>query len=129
MVPTINFCFPLIYFIPIIFQFVKNISTLEATVRLLPFLFILVFAVILNSVLIKETGDFMLLYLAGGILSTLGLVLIYMIDLNSSTSRIYSYSTILAIGEEFTSQAYFLITQAKIEPHQLSVATRFIDCT
>ncbi|TGO49065.1 hypothetical protein BCON_0222g00150 [Botryotinia convoluta] len=67
-------------------------------------------------------------YLAGGILSTIGAALMYTIDLNSSTGRIYGYSVILAVGEGFTSQASFSIAQAKVESHQLSAATGFINC-
>ena len=45
-----------IYFIPLFFQFVYNYSALEAGIRLLPFVVVLVFAAMLNGGLMAKFG-------------------------------------------------------------------------
>ncbi|QSZ37759.1 hypothetical protein DSL72_008858 [Monilinia vaccinii-corymbosi] len=121
-------CFLPIYFIPIYFQFALSDSALASAVRLLPFVFVLVFAVVLNGLLMGKTGYYMPWYLAGGILVTIGSALMYTIDLDSSTGKVYGYSVILALGTGFFSQASFPVAQAKVEPHQLSAVTAYIGC-
>ncbi|PQE17061.1 hypothetical protein CJF30_00003771 [Rutstroemia sp. NJR-2017a BBW] len=125
---SITACFLPIYFIPIFFQFALNDSALAAAVRLLPFVFILVFAVILNGVLMGKNGYYMPWYLAGGIFVTIGSALMYTVNLDSGTSRVYGYSVILAFGTGCFSQASFPVAQAKVKPTQLSAATGFIGC-
>ena len=48
-----------IYMIPIFFQFTRNDSALEAGVRLLPFIFLMIFAVISNGTILSAYGYYM----------------------------------------------------------------------
>ena len=61
-----------IYFIPLYFQFVKDDGALESGVRLLPFVLILVFAVMLNGAMMAKFGYYMMEVLLDwiGMLST-----------------------------------------------------------
>ena len=60
------------FYIPLYFQFVRGDSPLEAGVRLLPFIVLMVFFGLLNGALMSLFGYYMPWYLAGGILTTVG---------------------------------------------------------
>ncbi len=115
-----------IYFIPLYFQFVRNDSALEAGVRLLPFVLLLVFAVMFNGAMMGKLGYYMPWYLLGGVLSLVGGTLLYTITVNCSTSRVYGYTAITALGAGLFSQAGFPIAQVKVAPEMISHAVAFI---
>lgn len=115
-----------IYFIPLYFQFVRNDSALEAGVRLLPFVLLLVFAVMFNGAMMGKLGYYMPWYLLGGVLSLVGGALLYTITANCSTSRVYGYTAITALGAGLFLQAGFPIAQVKVAPEMISHAVAFI---
>jgi hypothetical protein len=117
-----------IYFIPLYFQFVRNDDALEAGVRLLPFVALLVFAVIFNGVLMSKFGYYMPWYLLGGILAVIGGALLYTVNPLSSTGRIYGYSVLPAIGAGLFSQASLSVAQVKVEPDKVPHAVAYIGC-
>lgn len=115
-----------IYFIPLYFQFVRNDSALEAGVRLLPFVVLLIFAVMFNGAMMGKLGYYMPWYLLGSILSLIGGALLHTISVDSSTSRVYGYSIITAFGVGLFSQAGFPIAQVKVAPAMISQAVAYI---
>lgn len=125
---SISCVFIPIYFIPLFFQFVRNDSALESAVRLLPFVFIVVFAGLLNGSTMAKYGIYMPWFLVGGILVTIGGALFYTVKLDSSTGTIYGYSVITAFGAGLFTQAPFSIAQAKVEPDRVPRVTAFINC-
>jgi hypothetical protein len=117
-----------IYMIPIFFQFTRNDSALEAGVRLLPLIFLMIFAVIANGAIMSAFGYYMPWYLSGGILAVIGGALMYTVDTTSSTSRVYGYSVIIGLGTGMFAQASFSVAQAVVEPHLIASAVGFITC-
>ena len=117
-----------IFFIPLYFQFVRSDTALEAGVRLLPFVCLLVFFCMVNGAVMSKTGYYMPWYLGGGILAVIGSALMFTVTESSSTSRIYGYSVILAIGTGSFVQASFSVAQAKVKPHEIPLAVGFITC-
>lgn len=117
-----------IYMVPILFQFTRNDSALEAGVRLLPFIFLMILFIITNGIVMSQTGYYMPWYLAGGILTVVGGALMYTIDDGSSTSKIYGYSVIVGIGVGMFGQASFSVAQAVVDPALVPHAVGFITC-
>ena len=117
-----------IYFIPLYFIFVKNDSALDAGVRLLPFVFLLVFFCIANGGILSAYGLYMPWYLVGGLFVVAGGAAMYTIDSNTSTGAIYGYSILLGIGAGMYVQTSFSVAQAKTEPHMIPLAIGFITC-
>lgn len=115
-----------IYFIPLFFQFARNDSAIEAGVRLLPLVCLLVFAVVLNGALMSKYGYYMPWYLAGSCLALIGSALMYTVKLDTSTSKIYGYTVLLGIGGGMYAQAGFAIAQVKVQPHEIPSAIGFI---
>lgn len=117
-----------IYMIPIFFQFTRNDSALEAGVRLLPLIFLMIFAVITNGAVMSAYGVYMPWYTVGGILTVIGGALMYTVDTESSVSRVYGYSVILGLGVGMFAQASFSVAQAVVAPELIPSAVGFITC-
>ncbi|PMD26911.1 MFS general substrate transporter [Hyaloscypha hepaticicola] len=117
-----------IYMIPIFFQFTRGDSALEAGVRLLPLIFLMIFAVITNGATLSAYGYYMPWYTVGGIFTLIGGALMYTVDTESSTSRVYGYSVLIGIGTGMFAQASFSVAQAVVEPHMIPMAVGFITC-
>ncbi|EED14520.1 efflux pump antibiotic resistance protein, putative [Talaromyces stipitatus ATCC 10500] len=115
-----------IYFIPIFFQFTKGDNAIDSGVRLLPFVLVLVFAVMLNGAMMAKLGYYMPWYLLGAIFALIGSCLLHTIDLYMSRGRVYGFSVLAALGTGLYSQAGFAVAQVKAPPQQLSQATAFI---
>ena len=126
MSASVTVFFVPIYFVPLFFQFARNDSAVEAGVRLLPLICLLVFAVILNGALMSKYGYYMPWYLAGGILGLIGSALMYTVKLDTSTSKIYGYTVLLGIGGGMYAQAGFAIAQVKVPPQEIPLAIGFI---
>ena len=117
-----------VYFIPLYFSFVLGDSAIQAGVRLLPFVCIMVFAVITNGIIMGMVGYYMPWYLVGGILVVIGASLMHTVKLETSAATIYGFSVIMALGTGMFSQASFPVSQAKVSPSQVTLATAFIGC-
>lgn len=115
-----------VYFIPLYFQFAKDSSAMRSGVQLLPFLLLLVFAVMLNGAMMVKVGYYMPWYLVGSALALVGSALLYTIDPETSDAHIYGYSILTAFGIGLFSQAGFAVAQTKVAPSQLSQAVAFI---
>ena len=125
---AVTIVFVPIYFIPLYFQFVRNDSALKAGVRLLPYVCFLVFVVVLNGVLLSKFGYYMPWYLVGGVFGLIGAALMYTVDQNSSSGRVYGYTIILAVGGGCFIQASFSVAQVKVKPSEIPLAVGFITC-
>lgn len=105
-----------IYYIPLFFQFARGESPVEAAVRLLPFVFMIVAFSILNGVFMSRIGYYMPWFLGGGILSVIGGALMITVDTDTSTSKLYGYSVVLGIGGGCLLMSAFGCLSAVVEP-------------
>ncbi|KAF7945569.1 hypothetical protein EAE96_010336 [Botrytis aclada] len=118
-----------IYMIPIFFQFTRNDSALEAGVRLLPFIFLMIFAVIFNGAILSAYGYYMPWYTAGGVLVLIGGSLMFA-DVNPDTSiaKIYGFTILIGFGVGLFAQASFSVAQAVVAEELVPSAVGFITC-
>jgi hypothetical protein len=117
-----------IYMLPIFFQFTRNDSALEAGVRLLPLIMLMIFAVIANGAILSAYGYYMPWYTAGGLLVVTGGALLFTVDKTTSVSRVYGYSVIMGFGDGLFAQTSFSVAQAVVSPEMISSAVGFITC-
>lgn len=117
-----------VYMAPLLFQFTRGDSTLESGVRLLPFIFLMIVAVMANGSILSKYGVYMPWYLAGGILIVIGGALMYTVDLSTSVSNIYGYTILIGFGVGLFSQTSFTVAQALVEPAMIPAAVGFISC-
>ncbi|CAG8890493.1 unnamed protein product [Penicillium egyptiacum] len=115
-----------LYHIPLFFQF-RGDDAVKAAVRLLPFVFLLVFFMLLNRALMPKLGYYTPWYLFSGITIVIGGALMSTVESTTSTSAIYGYSVLIAIGAEATSQAGYSIAPAKVEGCLIPSAIAFVN--
>ncbi|KAF1359038.1 MFS general substrate transporter [Lizonia empirigonia] len=115
-----------IYMTPIYFQFTRGDGALESGVRLLPFILVMIFAVIANGAFLSKVGYYMPWYLAGGVLILIGGALMYTVDTSTSVSSIYGYTVLIGLGVGLFSQASFSIAQAVTKPELVPASIGFI---
>ncbi|MCJ1283719.1 hypothetical protein MMC26_003050 [Xylographa opegraphella] len=119
-----------IYYIPIYFQFARGDSALQAAVRLLPFIFLLVFFILLNGGAMPAFGYYMPWFVFAGVFTLIGGALMTTVTSSTSISAVYGYSVLIAIGGGSTSQAAYSIAPAKIgmtSPQHIPAAIAFIN--
>lgn len=115
-----------LYMIPLFFQFTRTDGALDAGVRLLPYICLMVFFCILNGAVLSKYGFYMPWYLFGGILLTIGAALMYTVKADSSDSTVYGYSTLVGIGIGVFVQAGFSVAQALVKPEEIPQVVGFI---
>ncbi|KAL8643685.1 MAG: hypothetical protein Q9226_008188 [Calogaya cf. arnoldii] len=114
------------YYIPLFFQFALGDSALQAAVRLLPFICMLVLFALLNGSLMAKFGYYMPWYLVGGALILVGSSLMYTLDSHTSASAVYGYSVLIGIGTGSFLQASYGVSQALVSPEDIPNAIGFI---
>ena len=117
-----------IYMVPIFFQLTRDDTALEASVRLLPFIFLIVFAVIGNGAILSAYEYYMPWYTLGGILVITGGALMYTIEVDPNVFRAYSLSIIVGLSTGLLAQALFSIAQTTIETEFIASEVGFITC-
>lgn len=116
-----------VYYIPLLFQFVKGDNGLDAAVRLLPFVMVDIFFIIAGGVLMMKIGYYLPFFVWSGVFTIIGAALMYTVTSTTSASAIYGFSVLIAIGAGPTSQAAYSIAPAKVLPHQIPAAIGFIN--
>jgi MFS family permease len=116
------------YFIPLYFQYVHQDNALKAALRLLPFIIVLITCIMLNGALLPVVGYYYPWYIASGIFMTLGGSLMYsLLDVDTSTSKIYGFTVLMATGAGLIGQASYAIAQAKVAPRDLAAVVSFMN--
>ncbi|KAF3904975.1 hypothetical protein AA313_de0200989 [Arthrobotrys entomopaga] len=115
------------YFIPLYFQFSKGDSAIDAAVRLLPFVFLLVAFVMLNGFVMPVFGYYMPWYVWSGVFMLIGGSLMHTITPTTSTSAVYGYSILVAVGAGAASQVAYSVAPAKARPHDVPAAIGFMN--
>src|SRR5256885_10240430 len=115
------------YFIPLYFQFVHQDNALKAAVRLLPFIVVLIFCIMLNGALLPAVGYYYPWYIASGVLMTIGGALMHTLDIDTSSPQIYGYSVLIAAGSGLVGQAGYVLAQAKVSAREASAVISFMN--
>jgi MFS family permease len=115
------------YFIPLYFQYVHQDNALKAAVRLLPFIIVLIFCIMLNGALLPIVGYYYPWYIASGVLMTIGGALMHTLDVDTSTPKIYGYTVLMAAGSGLVSQAGYVVAQAKVSARDDSAIISFMN--
>lgn len=115
-----------IFFVPLFFQFTRGDGALDAGVRLLPLIIILVVSISINGALMAKFGYYMPWYLFGGLLCVTGGALMYTVRQDTSQARVYGYTVVIAVGVGMWIQASFSVAQAVVDPENVPAAIGFI---
>ena len=112
-----------VYYIPLFFQFTRGDSAIKAAIRLLPFICIMIFFVMIAGGLLPVLGRYMPIYIIAGVFMTIGGALMHSVDANTKTGAIYCYEVMVAIGAGLALQVAYSVAVAKVKPEEMFGAT------
>lgn len=116
-----------LYYTPLYFQFTQGDSALRAAVRLLPFICMFIFFVMVAGGSLPIVGRYNLYYILGGCLIVIGGALLYTIDANTSSSWIYGSEVLIATGIGICWQNAYSVGPAKVAPRDIPKVIGFIN--
>jgi hypothetical protein len=116
-----------IYYIPLFFQFTRGDSAIKAAVRLLPFIILFVFSVMVAGGSLPVVGRYKIYYVFGGALTIVGSALMFTIDAGTSVARIYGYEILIAVGTGLMFQNAYAVAVAKVPRRDTAYAIGFIN--
>ena len=109
-----------IYYIPLLFQFTRQDSAIEAAVRILPFVVPDIIFILLVGATFPVHGWYTPFYLVGGALIVIGGSLMFsLMSPTLSTGAIYGFEIVLAIGAGLTSQLGYTVSPLNVPPHDI----------
>ncbi|KAK4235958.1 mfs drug efflux transporter [Achaetomium macrosporum] len=112
-----------IFNIPLFFQFTQGDSSLDAAVRLLPFVFMVVFFSLASGVFMSRVGYISPWFFFGSVLGLVGSILLYTVTPETSQARIYGYSVLVGIGGGCYLMSAFGAAPAVVEQNEVLDAT------
>lgn len=119
-----------VYFIPIFFQFSRGDSAIDAAVRLLPFILVMVVTTLAQGAMLSHPsgkfGLYMPWFTAGGIITVVAATLMYVVKTDTSTAWVYGASAMLGAGVGTFTQAGFSIAQASVPESMAAVVASLL---
>ncbi|KAF1815531.1 MFS general substrate transporter [Eremomyces bilateralis CBS 781.70] len=117
-----------IYYTPLFFQFTRGDSGTDSAVRLLPFIFLVIAAILLNGFLMPRFGYYMPWFLVAPIFTLVGSASYYaLVDASISAGKIYGFGVLMGIGAGLSQQSSYSVAPTQVEPHRISDALNFIN--
>lgn len=90
--------FLVLYFLPIYFQVIDNVSPIQSGVRNLPLILAITLATIVSGVGITVTGRPMPFMVVGGVLASIGIGLLYTLDIGTGSPAWIGYQVLVGLG-------------------------------
>ncbi|KAM5477000.1 hypothetical protein MauCBS54593_000271 [Microsporum audouinii] len=115
-----------VYYIPLYFQFTQGDTAIKASIRLLPFVLILIFTIILNGHMMSKFGYYFPWYLVGAAFELIAATLMYLVKPDTSAGAIYGYTALMALGVGAFNQAGYSVVQAKVNPNEIPWALGYM---
>ncbi|KAJ3770649.1 putative major facilitator superfamily transporter [Lentinula raphanica] len=114
-----------IYYLPLYFQAVENISAVGSGIRLIPYLVFNTFAAILMGMYVNRTGYYYYLLWIGATFYTVGSGLLSTLGLNSSTAQWLPYEIITGFGRG-SGQIPFVAVQVVLTPEEVPIGSSLV---
>ncbi|MFC6014776.1 MDR family MFS transporter [Plantactinospora solaniradicis] len=110
-------------FLPLYQQTVQGASATNSGLLLLPLMFGMLVVSIVVGRTITKTGRYRAFPIIGGIVMTVGMGLLMMLDVNTSKTESSLYMVVLGVGMGFLMQTSMLIAQNSVEQKDLGAAS------
>ncbi|KAK2016686.1 MFS transporter [Colletotrichum eremochloae] len=103
-----------VYYIPLFFAFAKGDGSMQAGVRLLPFVCFLVAGAVANGIVMPKTGYYMPWYTGGSALMLIGCALMVTVNASTPAANVYGYTLLVGAGSGAYLAAGITVTQALV---------------
>ncbi|KAK2774453.1 multidrug resistance protein fnx1 [Colletotrichum kahawae] len=111
------------YWLPLYFQGVQGVSSLLSGVYLLPYVLSLSLMSALAGYIIRKTGNYLYLIVAGMTVATLGFGLFHDLPLQRNFAKIVLYQIVAGLGIGPNFQSPLIAVQTGVEPRDIAAAT------
>lgn len=116
-----------LYYVPLFFAFTRGDTTLQAAVRLLPYIVVFIFFIMFSGATLPMVGRYAPYYTVGGALILTGSALMFTIKTDTSASHIYGYEALIAAGSGLTFQSGYAVASSMVEAKDKSNAIGFVN--
>ncbi|KIM94421.1 hypothetical protein OIDMADRAFT_45798 [Oidiodendron maius Zn] len=116
-----------LYYVPIMFQFSRGDSGLESAVRLLLLIVVLSLFIMGSGAILPLVGYHIPFFILGGVFILIGGALMFTVKATTSTTAIYGYTILIAIGAGLTAQVGYIVASAKVQIQKVPAAIGFIN--
>ena len=120
--------FLIVYYLPIYFQSIKNVSPALSGVYNLPLIITATAAIISASVFITATGLAVPVQVCGAAITVVGSGLLYTLDIDTSTGKWIGYQILGAVGWGSAFQVPIMVGQGNAEAKDIPSVTAIILC-
>ena len=137
--------FILLYYLPIYFQSVQNVTASQSGIRNLPLILamsklfilhdaesglidVLALFIVISGGTLGAVGYFAPFLIIGAAISTVGIGIIYTLDLSSPSSQWIGYQILAGIGLGLCFQVPIMVGQALASPEDVSAITAILLC-
>ena len=118
--------FILIYYLPIYFQSIDDVSAAESGVHNLPFILGIAIFTIGSGMFVTVTGHYAGMMVVGSVLNTIGAGLIYTLNIGSKSGAWIGYQVLAGIGAGLTIQVPIIVAQGTSSPEDVSSVSSII---
>ena len=115
--------FGAITFLPLFLQIVRGRNPTSSGLQLTPMMAGLLFSSIVGGQIISRTGRYRPFPIAGTAIATVGLALLSLLGVHTTTVRTSLYVLVIGFGLGMVMQVLVLAVQNAVEPRQMGVAT------
>lgn len=120
--------FTAIFYLPIYFQSIDNVSPIQSGVRNLPLILTVTIGVILSGAIVSKSGIATPFMVVGATLATIGTGLLYTLGIGTSTSKWIGYQILASFGWGFSYQLPIMVGQGTAQTHDIASVTSIILC-
>ena len=120
--------FLVIYYLPIYFQSVHNISPAMSGVENLPLILAVTVAMISSGIFISATSLAIPIKVSGAAITIIASGLLYTFDIDTSTGKWIGYQILGGVGWGIAFQVPIIVGQGNAEPKDISSITAVILC-
>ncbi|KAH8900353.1 putative efflux pump antibiotic resistance protein [Thozetella sp. PMI_491] len=118
--------FTIIYYLPIYFQSIGNVSPIDSGIRNLPFMVTAIIGSIAAGLSIAQNGITTPLMFAGAVIGTISCGLLYTLDMDTSTSRWIGFQIVAGAAFGGAFQIPIIHAQGNVRPADIPSATAII---
>ena len=121
--------FLLLYYLPIYFQSIKGASPIHSEVNNLPFIITAGMFVLAGGIAVAKTGHAVPFMAFGAALTTVGMGLLFTLDVDTPSAKWIGYQILLGAALAFPFQNCLNVVQANDEAKDIASATSILYCT
>ncbi|KAF5380253.1 hypothetical protein D9757_008194 [Collybiopsis confluens] len=114
-----------IYYLPIYFQAVRDMSAVQSGVRLIPYLVFSTLVAIIMGIYVNRTGSYYFLLWIGAVVYTVGSGLLSTLNVGSNTAEWLSFEILSGIGRG-AGQIPFVAVQVVLTPEEIPIGSSLV---